>query len=248
MARRLVLLCLVVLCVLLASSSIAATQQATIVIRPGDNWVSTPLVPIGWEPTQVFAPCISQCTLRMFDAPSQAILTYPQTDFAILLGEGYKMYNPTTTTFYCTYMGVADGVPDSYGNMSDMWVSLPGDQTDDTSAGGMHWVGHPFYHSTQIANCSITDGNYVWPIADAVSLGIIDGLWPYLDAETQTMRTAGVGSLGADDTFLVPTRMYEIRTHRDNLAMIIPGYPVPEPCSTLALICGLGSLIWRRKK
>ncbi len=209
-----------------------------------------PLFPIGDGGASVFGACINQCTLARFDAPTQSLVPYPSAAFGdVLLGGGYKLHNPTPTTYQCTFLGVADGVPEADGTMTDMWISLPGDQHDGTSAGGMHWIGHPFNHTVSTDRCLILDPGpgHVWTITQAVDLGLIEGLWNYMEADTQTVRTAGLASLGAYDTWLRPTHAYEIRTHKDNLAFIVPAYPVPEPCSALALAFGSGWVLLRRQ-
>jgi hypothetical protein len=247
MRRYGLLACLVVLVVTSPASVFAATQQATITIYPGDNWVSAPLVPLNPSPESVFAACLGNWTLVRFEATIQATIDYSSDKFNILLGEGYILHNPTSGTFQCTYEGLPDGVPTGT-VMTDMWVSLPGSQIDGQNSGGMSWIGQPFYHDTRISDCLVTDGNSVWTIEKAVGMGVIDGLWNYLDAETQTEHLAGLAALGAYDTYLRPTHMYQVRSHKDNLALIIPGAPVPEPSSVLALACGLGGLLWRKRK
>jgi len=230
MNRFFVLACLVTVC---AAATVATADLAFIPIYPGDNWVSAPLVPFNPDPASVFAACIGDCTLSRLDAPTEYVIVYdPEwpSEFGIIyLGDGYKVSNPTANTYYCSYEGVPDGVPDSQGIMTDMMISLPGNQYDGLDAGGMHWVGQPFYHDTCISECYITDGTGAWTVEEAVSWGWIEGLWNYLDAQTQTVHTAGPASLGAYDTYLRTTHMYEIRTHKDNLALIVPAYSTPEP-------------------
>jgi len=41
--------------------------------------------------------------------------------------------------------------------------------------------------------------------------------------------------------------MYQVVTHKDDLALIIPGN-VPEPSTILALLCGLGGLAGLKRR
>lgn len=249
MKKALPVFAFVILLGVLGISTSARADTATIVIRPGDNWVAPPLVPFDPDPASVFAASIGDCTLIRFDAPTQQEVSYGSQEFGnILLGDGYKVFNPTSTTFVNTYEGVPDGVPDGQGNMTAMWVSLPGDQSDGQDSGGMHWVGHPFYHDTFFDAVMVTDGTQTKTIQQAVDANWIEGLWNFLDSETQTVRTVGLSSLGADDTLLRPTHMYEAVTHIDDLALIIPADLVPEPASAVFLLCGLSALVMRRRK
>ena len=247
LTRSLKLLALLVSAVLLSGAGVWA-DTATIIIRPGDNWVAPPLVPFDPDPASVFAACIADCALTKFDPTTEQPVSYGSAGFGnILLGDGVKVANPTSTTFVCTYEGVPDGVPDHNGVMTDMWVSLPGNQVDGQNSGGMHWVGHPFYHDTPIAACFVTNGSSLLTLEEAVTAGWIDGLWNYMDAETQTVYTAGLASLGANDTWLRATHMYEVQSHLDNLAFIVPAYVVPEPASGCTLLVGLPLLLLRRR-
>lgn len=243
LTRSLKLLALLVSAVLLSGAGVWA-DTATIIIRPGDNWVAPPLVPFDPDPASVFAACIADCALTKFDPTTEQPVSYGSAGFGnILLGDGVKVFNPTSTTFVCTY----EGVPDGNGVMTDMWVFLVGNQVDGQNSGGMHWVGHPFYHDTPIAACHVTDGASLLTFEEAVGTGLIDGLWSFLDSETQTVRTVGLASLGADDTWLRATHMYEVRSYADNLLVTVPAYLVPEPASGCALLVGLPLLLLRRR-
>ena len=249
MKNALGLFALVMVLVMVGIGTGARADTATIVVGPGDNWVAPPLVPFNPDPASVFAASIGDCTLTRFEVPTQEEVSYGSEGFGnILLGDGYKVFNPTSTTFVNSYEGVPDGVPDAQGNMTDMWLSLPGDQSDGQDSGGMHWVGHPFYHDTFFDAVMVTDGTQTKTIGEAVGANWIEGLWDFLDSETQTVRTVGLSSLGADDTLLRATHMYEVVTHRDNLALIVPADLVPEPTSVLVILCGLGALVARRRK
>lgn len=229
--------------------SSAFADLATITVWPGDNWISAPLVPFNPTPTAVFAGLDLNGNLRRWDMITGEIITYdaahPEVFGNILLGEGYMLSNSGSSAISATYDGVPDGVPDQGGEKTDMWIALPGLQYDGSNAGGMHWIGHPFIHTVSIQSCVVTDGSVLLSIQEAVDRGWLDGLWATRDNQAQASRTAGLALLSPDDTFLRATGMYQITTHRDNLALIVPA---PEPCSMIVLACGVGVLAFRRRR
>jgi hypothetical protein len=161
----------------------------------------------------------------------------------ILLGEGYMINNSGSTAITVSYEGAPDGLPDSEGVGTDMWISLPG--------GSMHWMGNPFYHSVGFDQIMVTDGTQTLRMASAVSQNWLSGTWTTLDGQTQEETTVGLASLNPDDSFLRPTHMYKVQTYRQNLAVIIPCNAVPEPSSLLALfggLVGLGGFALRRRR
>ena len=130
---------------------------------------------------------------------------------------------------------------------TNTWISLPGNQYDGVNEGGACWIGNAYRHDTPIWECRLTDGLSVLSLEEAVAAGWVDGLWDYLDAETQTVRTVGLASLGADDTWLRTTQMYIVESHLDNLALIVP-WDAPEPASACTLLVGLPLLVLHARR
>ncbi len=102
------------------------------------NYVSVPLVPFNPDPMTVFSGADPEYNLWRWDAPTQNPVYFEQGGAFgnILLGDGYYLNNGAAASSI-TYSGVPDGVPDGlYGSdpthhyRTDMWISLPGKQTD----------------------------------------------------------------------------------------------------------------------
>lgn len=245
-----IVLCTAILTV--AVSAFAAT--ATIVLHPGDNWIAVPLFPLDPAPTAVFAGYAIEGNLTRFDSLTGLPVAYHASDppafGRILLGDGYKLNNSTGSNITVTYEGLPDGAPDSTGQMSDMWIALPGNVHDGLNAGGTTWVGQPFAHDTSVAGMYFTNGQTLLNSYDAVEAGWVDALWTGFDASTQRTFTAGPSQFHPDETLFRAGHMYEIVTHRDNLAVIIPPTPVPEPASltTLMVALGTGVTLLRRRR
>lgn len=232
-----------VLLVLLCACS-GWADMAQIVIYPGENWISLPLIPFDAAPSSVFSGLDIDGNLSRLDAATGEIVTYNATSCgtfgSCLLGEGYRITSSLSTPVVISYQGVADGVPDAEGHMTDMWIALPG-RDDGLDQGGVHWIGMPFNHSTPIERCLVTDGRQTLTIAQAVQTGLIDGLWDSIDNETKQPLKVGLGSLNPDRDVLQPGMMYQITTHTNRLALIVPA-DVSEPAGWVAVLCGLGGI------
>jgi len=208
--------------------------RATFSLNAGWNSIGVPLVPFNPSPAAVFAGT-NFTALRRFDAPTQAWIDYSPFSLDpfgnILLGNGYEIYVPSATTV--TYEGVPDGVPDPNGEMTDMWIAIPGCLTDSQDAGGIHFIGHPFNHYSLANTALVTNGSTVVSLQVAIRDGWLDGL-------------------GTNDAYLSPSHAYWVQTHRDDLALIIPAYPayasVPEPAGIAIIVCGLSRLVCHRKR
>lgn len=225
---------------IIASPIDAAADVASITLHPGENWIAAPLVPFNPDPVDMFSGFNIDGKLSRFDVPSQSLVSYTTANSSafgnVLLGDGYKVYNSTSTSVVINYNGVADGVPGSEGP-TDMWISLPGDNTDGQNNGGIHWIGQPFNHNTAVESMYVLYESNLASVLEAVNLGWIDQLWLGFDGETQKSFTAGLSVFGADENYFRAGHMYEIVTHKDDLALIIPSTPyVPEPSSLLSLL------------
>lgn len=102
---------------------------------------------------------------------------------------------------------------------TDRFIRLPYgiDSNDD---GGFTLIGLPFQDKQLLANLSITDGNHVVSMADAIAMNWVDNTLWWWDSANQQQKTVKIS--GGDDTYLWPWRGYWIRTFRDKLALIIP--------------------------
>lgn len=233
---------------LVCCAAFAATETAQMDVY--DNWsfIGLPIVPItsSYPNTATIfsgAGLDIEYTglLSKLDAPTGNTLYYeawnPGTgDWSMLLGEGYYCNFPAGTTSNPTavvYTGVQDGVPDADGTMTDMWISLPGNQLDGVNAGGWHWISCPFNHPVPFngdfwdgAKIKVTDGNTVRTLLDASSVAPIwiDEPWTYLDGASQNGLYAGYMTGVYDSDQLEPGKAYAVKTRVDNLALIIPAY------------------------
>lgn len=225
-----------VLILMLVVSGAVMAETVTLDTYAGWNVISLPQVPYEPDPAVAFSQfdMMFTTTLMRFDAPTQANITYdafatPPTAFGnLLLGDGYSFYNPDAGQV--SYDAVLDGVPDAAGTMTDMWISLPGDQNDGVDAGGWHTIGCPFNHDIAIdpnfdftgSNIQFTDGTTLKGWADAVSAGwVMDSMY-YFDGASQSQFAAGF--FFNDDDQLRAGKAYTFKTNKDNLAVIIPAY------------------------
>jgi len=227
----------------LLTLSVGASMAATATIDFYGEWnmVSAPLVPFVSTPWNglsgsakgVFDPVDIDFggSLSRWDASTQGMVGWsmfvPDAFGNILLGDGYWLYQPGSGSV--TYDGVPDGVPDGVGNMTDMWVSLPGGQTDGVDAGGWHIIGTPFNHPICFSkeqmnllgdNICVTDGSTLKTWGEAVAALWVDDPMVTWDGVTQGNATAGY--FFANDEFLRPGKGYWVHTNKDNLALIIP--------------------------
>lgn len=208
----------------LAGACVADT--ATFDVLTSWNCVSAPLVPFNPDPMNVFAGINIVGTLSRFDATTQSGVIYddlePETFGNVLLGDGYWLLSDGNYTV--SYEGVPDGVPDGSGNMTDMWISLPGYRLDGQDAGGWHLIGQPFNHETAvIENLYLTDGTTLKTWEEAVAAGWCGNTLYAFDPVTQSgySVTYDIG----DDDHLRPGLGYWFYTNKDNLALIIPAQP-----------------------
>ena len=222
-----------VICLLLATGIMAsANTTATVDIYSQWNLWSAPIVPIDPSPYTVLSnfDLMFDAIVMRLDATTQGYLTldgFATSDpvfGGILLGDGYYTYNSVDNTI--TIPGLDDGVPDG-AVQTDMWISLPGDQTDGKDAGGWHMIGCPFNHPVLVndgslngARIQFTDGSSVKGWDDAVQAGWVSSIAYYLNSDGSQ---GALGYFFADDDHFRPGKGYFLQTLKDNLAMIIPG-------------------------
>lgn len=241
-------LTLVLALLLVSSGAFAATETAQMDVYSAFSFVGPPIVPItsSYPNTPIIFGDAGidiewTGTISRFDAPTQTQLVYTAWDesgqWSLLLGEGYMIdyrsgslgSNPTAVV----YTGVEDGVPDADGTMTDMWISLPGNQLDGQNAGGWHWISTPFNHVVPFnvddydgANIKVTDGNVVRTLLDAASVEPvwIEEPWAFFSGSSQSWGSAGYLTGVYDDDQMQPGNMYIVKTRVDNLALIVPAY------------------------
>ncbi len=219
------LLLVLAMTMVVAGASVAAT--ATIDLYEGWNLIAPPLVPFDSDPQSVFADAVYGLDgfLSRTD-PVFGGIAYDEYDpelFGnVLLGDGYWLLTFAGGDQPLQYEGVENGVPDSTGKKTDMWISLPGTGTD----GSWHMIGNPYADDIAIDhgsgsgdNISFTDGTDVKNWEAAVSAGwVADTLWGQDQFGGVGISYDGYG----DDDMLRASKGYQIRTFVPNIAMIIP--------------------------
>lgn len=215
----------------LAGACVADT--ATFDVLGQWNQIAAPLVPFNPDPLSVFNGVNIVGTLWRLNPTDQAMVPYDDLDPAmfgnILLGDGYQLWCDAPLGTYVTtitYEGVPDGVPDGSGNMTDMWISLPGNQLDGVDEGGWHLIGQPFDHDTSVVgNLYFTDGTTLktWEEAVMATPAWCEAVMWALDPVTGGMIDVGF-DLASDD-HLRKGHGYLFLTKKDNLALIIPAQP-----------------------
>ena len=221
--------CLLVLASLVLASAACATNYQEVLYPHssgayGNNLIAMRGVPFDPDPISVFGDvnlidgALSRLTPTSGNTETYFSFQEPGGPFGgMLLGDGY-MIQVAGSQVTISYDGVADGVPDGAGQMTDMWVSLPGVTGRE---GGYHMVGHPFDHNVLWANVQVTDGTQTIPVMDAVNLGWLDGYWAYLDAPTQSTFNVDPDEI-MGSAYMEPGRAYIVFTRKSNIALIIP--------------------------
>ncbi len=136
----------------------------------------------------------------------------------VFLGQGYYFYTPEAGTI--SYEGVADGVPDANGRMTDMWFELP--------KAGWQMLGNPFDHDVYVNtdkseagegdHIFFTDGNVLKTWGEAAEAGWVANVM------INNEKVGTVGYYFNDAAKLEPGYGYYFKTYVDNLVMIIPAY------------------------
>jgi hypothetical protein len=225
--------CFVILISLLMASAAMAvtTYTETIYIdnffgSSGINWVALRGVPFNPAADVVLGDIArADGRLAKLDATVGGTLLWA-FDWNMILGEGYVLENGESADYVISYEGVDNGVPDSTGAKTDMWISLPGlNEGLPGYPGGAHWIGNPYDSEVDVRSIQVTNGSKTIPFfdddsetEDAVHLGWVEQYWNYRDNASQ-------GSMYTDPEafdMLQPGRMYEVITHQPNLALIIP--------------------------
>jgi hypothetical protein len=238
---------LVLALLVVSGMAYAATQTCQMDVYDQYSFIGPPLVPLAPNPAAIFGPAGVDIewtgVITRFDAPQQGEIAYlafdPNQQWNMLLGEGYRVdYTagtlpsvPTTVT----YEGIPDGVP-SGTTMTDMWISLPGNQFDGLDVGGSHWISTPFNHPIPFnytpydgANIKVTDGNTVRTLMDAAngSPQWLQEPFSYYDGAAQGMLSAGWFTGVYNDDQMEPGVCYIVNTVKDNIALIVPAVPAP---------------------
>ncbi len=144
---------LAIFAVMVLGACAVASETVQNYFAAGLNFMSVPLIPLNSDPAAVFCnelgnPIDIESRLTRFD-PAVGYIDYSPytTDFGgMLLGDGCLFQSQGT---WVKYTGVNDGIPDGTGQLTDVWISLPG---------YLNFVGQPFNHSTMLVNMKVTDG------------------------------------------------------------------------------------------
>lgn len=235
------------LLLVVAGACSAGTVTAQIDLYPGMNIMALPNVPLEighddaefgmfvYNPYYLFGYVTGEGPnpegVQKIDTVNNATMVFAN-DWNMLLGEGYLFQSDGRYTL--TYEAIEDGVPDAYGTMTDMWISLPGSKADSytepnanprLAGGGVHLIGHPFAHATSVAyeelgdNLFFTDGTQLLNWQEAIDAGWVDSTFQGLDAANNAAQIVTPDTAGGD---LMPGRGYYFRTFKDDLALIVP--------------------------
>jgi hypothetical protein len=218
MMKRAIVLTIVAL---FAVGAVAMGTTYSTTLYVGQNLVAPPGVPFNPDPAVVFQdnagppnPIPIMFALTRWDAAGQSYVPYnpfsPGDYGGVLLGEGAWL--PVDPQVVWQYDGAPDGLPDTGGTMTDMWVSLP--------KAGLTLFGHPFNHVVTFANCFMTDGTQTLTMDQARTAGWTDALIFAWDGPGQSYINVGIDPWWYPD--LEPYRGYWMTTFQDNLALIIP--------------------------
>lgn len=214
---------------LLAGTANAETYTQT--MYSGCNWFALNGVPLDPAPSSIFVGeegLIDGALTRLDPTNGNTIPWFswddPATFGGMLLGDGFRLNVEDGVDHTISYEGAPDGLPDANGK-TDMWISLPGFTGQE---GGMHWIGTPYATPVLWSSILVTDGTKTVPVMDfddttedAVSLGWIEPYWAYLDAASgNTCYVDPDGIFG--DPNMLPGQLFEVITHKSNLALIIP--------------------------
>lgn len=212
-----------VIALVLAMGMVASADTYTKDVYAGWNFISAPLVPFNSAVESVFSGFDFMFDASLISMNNGESIAYdgwsPETGSLknILLGSGYYLYTSEAKKTI-SYDGVADGVPDSAGTMTDMWLSFP--------KAGWQMFGHPFNHDVYVNtdqsdmgdgnNIFFTDGSSLKNWSEANAAGWV--------ADVATSAAGTVGFFFNDSCKFESGNGYYIQTMVDNIAMIIPAY------------------------
>ncbi|MDH7481171.1 MAG: family 10 glycosylhydrolase [Armatimonadota bacterium] len=185
--------------------SLTSPQEA---IRKGFNLIGVPCAPENSAPDVVFAGLEIIDKLCSWNGDSW-IPYNPWDDgkFGILRGEGYGLTSIKTEKI--SYVGFNNE------GAADMRITLP--------KSGWNLISQPFTAPSRYQDMTITDGKQLLTIQEAVKAGWIMPLLFTWDNATQRLGHVWLKSNGKNQTELVmPWQGYWVRTHADDLALIIP--------------------------
>ena len=196
-------------------------------VYPGYNFVSPPVVPFDPNVPSVFpAPTYDpggNDAVYRFDAGTQSAVFYDQIfpgDYGgVLLGDGFwYQYNNGTGVQNWDVVGAPDGLPDSSGVMTDMWISLA------PMNNGWTYIGCPFKHAVDVGKCFLTDGLVTKTWDQAANDGWTEGGMYGYDPPSMSFFTVGSDPAMFDRTQLEAYNGYEFKILKGNLALIVPAY------------------------
>ncbi|MBP5092993.1 MAG: hypothetical protein J6332_02975 [Abditibacteriota bacterium] len=219
MKKAFTFILILVLALGVAASAVQYSQE----VKAGWNFIAFPGYPANTAVTSTFAnfdfdfDCILQTMVG-----SESTAFDPFDEFYgltnVFLGQGYYFYTPEDGTI--SYEGVADGIPDANGRMTDMWFELP--------KAGWQMIGNPFDHDVYVNadqsdfgtgdHIFFTDGNVLKTWSEAVEADWVASIM------INNESAGDVGYFSNTSWKLEPGLGYYFQTYRDNLVMIIPAY------------------------
>ncbi|MDI6827379.1 MAG: hypothetical protein QME62_02715, partial [Armatimonadota bacterium] len=191
-----------------SSESLVSLTSPQGAIRKGFNLIGVPCTPENPEPSIVFAGLDISGKLCCWSGDSWVPYDpWNETIFGIIRGEGYGLTSTKAET--TTYVGFNDE------DAADMRITLP--------KNGWNLISQPFIAPSRYQDMMITDGQQLLTVREAVQAGWIMPLLFTWDNATQRLDHVWLKSNGKNQTELVmPWQGYWVRTHEDNLALIIP--------------------------
>ena len=212
-----------ILIFVLALGVAVSADSYTQTFKPGWNFIAFSHYPADTAVESVFGSFdfAFDCVLQTMVGNESASYD-PFEEFSALsnvfLGQGYYFYTPEAGTI--SYEGVADGIPDANGRMTDMWFELP--------KAGWQMIGNPFAHDVYVNadesdegtgdHIFFTDGNVLKTWGEAVDADWVED--SFQNNEEQGLVSYSLG----DSAKLIAGKGYYFKTNVDNLVMIIPAY------------------------
>lgn len=213
-----------VLVMMMVLTGAAFAASTTISLVSGSNLMGPTLVPfdpnpeVCWDELQdPYAGFIPPGSMTRWDPVGGSFMDYDMeaSPFNILLGDGYWV--TASADVDLVYDGVPNGVPDSGGIKTDMWLSLPGLKESPTNlnSGGAQIISTPYDEEVSCDNVYFTDGTTLKSWMQAASDGWVGISMTYFQG----------GSFGdiypENGDILSPGWGYWVQTYKDDLAMIV---------------------------
>jgi len=230
-----------VLALMVVATGACVAETVTFDLYQGWTLLAVPQVPFNPGVTDVFktptgAAIPTLDCLATFVNGSDFPYNSDMKDYwtGLLLGQGYWIWVEQSTIpegsdrVTVQYDGVANGVPDSTGAKTDMWISLPGVDLDgDTvnDSGSWHMIGNPFNQFVDLTApgaITFTNGTTTKTWAEACAPGPDKWVDEYMGGFVGSdLPSSYLGWDAGYIPYLLPAAGYWIFTYQPNLAMIV---------------------------